>query len=94
MSRHAEKRGFDYCDETCPAVSKATSEFVDNEFDKFIERVKKVGSYKLRNALTQACEDLISAEKEVEELKAELASRDDVIADLREYVKELQREAA
>lgn len=94
MSRDADKRSFAYCGETCPAVGKTTSAFLDDEFDKFVERVKSVSAYKLREALTEACSDLIAAEEQVAELKAELERRDDVIADLQQYVKDLQQEAA
>ena len=52
MSRHnaATRRSLDYCPETCPAVDAA------------MERAKEVGTYRLREALTQACQDLIDAE--------------------------------
>jgi len=92
MSRDAEKRGFGYCDETCPAVGKTTSDFLDGEFDKFIERVKEVSAYKLREGLNEACADLISAESEIKELKAEIERQRDVIEDLKQYVAELRQQ--
>lgn len=63
MSRHrdAQRRSLDYCPETCPAVDAA------------LEKIKEVGTYKMREALNQACQDLIDAERRIEELEAERA---------------------
>lgn len=72
MSRHnaATRRSLDYCPETCPAVDAA------------MERAKEVGTYRLREALTQACQDLIDAEDRIANLEAEVARLNDIIADL------------
>lgn len=72
MSRHndATRRSLDYCPETCPAVDAA------------MEKAKEVGTYKLREALTQACRDLIDAEYHIADLEAEVARLNDIIADL------------
>ncbi len=72
MSRNqeAKRRSLDYCNETCPAVDAA------------LEKVKEVGTYRLREALDSACADLIAAEERIEELEAELADAKDRIADL------------
>ena len=72
MSRHndATRRSLDYCAETCPAVDAA------------MEKAKEVGTYRLREALTQACRDLIDAEERIAELEAERADLLDQIADL------------
>ena len=94
MSRYAEKRSFDYCKETCPEVGKVVNAFVDEEFDKFIERIKDVTSHKMREALTEACHDLINAEAEIEDLKRQIAQKDDVIDDLQRSIRELERAAA
>lgn len=94
MSRYADKRSFDYCKETCPEVSRVVGDFLDGEFDKFIEKVKEVSSYKMREALTSACSDLIAAESEIEDLKRQLAQKDNEIHDLRRQVRDLEREAA
>lgn len=72
MSRRndATRRSLDYCPETCPAVDAA------------MEKAKEVGTYKLREALTQACHDLIDAEDRIADLEAEVARLNDIIADL------------
>lgn len=72
MSHHnaATRRSLDYCPETCPAVDAA------------MERAKEVGTYRLREALTQACQDLIDAEDRIADLEAEVARLNDVITDL------------
>lgn len=72
MSRHrdAQRLSLDYCPETCPAVDAA------------LERVKEVGTYKMREALNQACQDLIDAEARIAELEAERADLLDKIDDL------------
>lgn len=72
MGRHnaATRRSLDYCPETCPAVDAA------------LENIKEVGTYKLREALTQACQDLIDAEDRIADLEAEVARLNDVITDL------------
>lgn len=72
MSRHnaAIRRSLDYCPETCPAVDAA------------MERAKEVGTYRMREALTQACSDLIDAEDRIANLEAEVERLNDIIADL------------
>lgn len=72
MSRHndATRRSLDYCAETCPAVDAA------------LEKVKEVGTYKLRSALDQACQDLIEAEERIAELEAEVSRLNDQIDSL------------
>lgn len=90
MATSPEKLSFGYCDETCPAVNRVVNDFVSGELERFIERVKEVSSYKLREALVSACEDLQQAEREIQELKAEIDSKDDVIAALRDEILELR----
>ncbi|MNM06959.1 hypothetical protein D3C81_169900 [compost metagenome] len=85
MSRYAEKRSFSYCKETCPDV--------DSVFSDFLEEVKRVGTNKLRDALTEASSDLIDAEAEVEDLKRQLSAKDDEISDLLQQIRELEKES-
>lgn len=94
MATSADKRSFAYCDETCPDVSRECSKFVDAEFDQFIERVKSVSAYRLRSALTEACQDLIAAESEVEDLKRQVDSLTSQLADAKWEIKELEKETA
>lgn len=92
MSRDADKRSFSYCRETCPDVSRECNEFVNAEFDQFIERVKAASAYKLRSALAEACQDLIEAESRIEELEKEVSLLNDQLADARQEIKELEKE--
>lgn len=86
MSRHADKRSFGYCAETCPDVERV--------FSDFLEEVKRVGTHKLRDALTEASSDLIDAEAEIEDLKRQLSAKDDEISNLRQQIRELEEESA
>lgn len=72
MSRHrdAQRRSLDYCPETCPAVDDA------------LEKIKEAGTYKMREALNRACQDLIDAEDRIADLEAERADLLDQIAAL------------
>lgn len=94
MSRYAEKRSYDYCPETCPQVGRVLGDFVDGELDRFIERIKDVTSHKMREALTEFCSDLIAAEEEIADLKRQIASKDDEINDLNNYIRDLDKENA
>ena len=89
MSRQHEKRSYEYCPETCPAVSEVAS-----EFESLVERIKEVSSYKLREALVAACRDLSEAESEVEDLKQQVAQCNYEIADLRSQLREMEAEAS
>lgn len=90
MATSPEKLAFGYCDETCPAVNRVVSDFVSDGLERFIERVKEVSSYKLREALVSACEDLQQAETNIEELNAEIDKKDEVIAALESEIRELR----
>jgi len=90
MATSPEKLSFGYCDETCPAVNRVVNDFVSGELERFIERVKEVSSYKLREALVSACEDLQQAETNIEELNAEIDKKDEVIAALESEIRELR----
>lgn len=105
MSRDAERRGFDFCGETCPAVAQVFSEWLNDHgdsippmlhapLDELIERVKEAGTYKLRAALTEACGELLQAEGRVEELEREVARLRDQVEDLESELLEAGEAAA
>jgi len=105
MSRDAERRGFYFCGETCPAVAQVFSEWfndhresippmLDAPLDELIERVKEVGTYKLRDALTEACGELLQAEDRVEDLEREVARLRDQVEDLESELREAREAAA
>jgi len=105
MSRDAERRGFDFCGETCPAVAQVFSEWFNDHresippmlhapLDELIERVKEVGTYKLRDALTEACGELLQAEGRVEDLEREVERLRGQVEELESELREAHEAAA
>ncbi|MHC9085381.1 hypothetical protein ACYX7E_10120 [Luteimonas sp. RIT-PG2_3] len=94
MASAAEKLSFQYQAETCPEVANVVSEFVCNELDDFIDRLKRASAYKLRGALESACGDLLESREEIDRLKDEVETLKDTIDDLRSQIRELEREVA
>lgn len=105
MSRDAERKGFDFCGETCPAVGQAFSEWFNDHresippilhapLDELIERVKEVGTYKLRDALTEACGELLQAEGRVEDLEREVERLRGQVEELESELREAHEAAA
>lgn len=91
MGRDADRRSFSYIGETCPSVRRIEEDFTD-ELSAFVERVKEASSYKLREALTQACSDLIDTEEEVNRLRDERDRLQDEVSALRSRIAELEIE--
>lgn len=78
MSREATKRSFQYCAETCP------------DFDRLVDKIKDATTNKLREALANACQDLIDAEEEADRLRDEIRERDELIENLKDEIGDLQ----
>lgn len=105
MSRDAERRGFYFCGETCPAVGRVFSEWVCDHRDsippmlhapleELIEGVKEVGTYQLRAALTEACRELLQAEGRVEDLEREIERLRGQVEELESELREAHEAAA
>lgn len=103
MSRHAQRDSFSRCPETCPAVDKAAYEWMqsvgheipawlEESLQEMVDDTKTVGTNKLRNALTEACSDLIEAQDEAEELKRQVRDHESTIDELRSQIRSLERE--
>ena len=84
----ATREAMNRCGETCPAVDSAFQDLVDateglvspallNEFGDQMriccERVKEKGTTVLRDALIEACGDLLDAEARISRLEHELS---------------------
>lgn len=85
--RDSERESFRRCGETCPDVEDAFTEALTkirklvpeklhDELASLIEdcmgNVKKYGTYALREALTDACEELSTMEDNIEDLEKEV----------------------
>ncbi|HDS1221721.1 TPA: hypothetical protein QEF96_000384 [Stenotrophomonas maltophilia] len=97
------RRSFGYCGETCPAVDEAfviaegrISKLVPDcllsdlsaELAKVREAVKNVGTEKMRDALGDACADLIAAEQKAEEAEGRIAELERELEELRREIRE------
>lgn len=102
----SDRRARDYCEETCPAVDSVLQDFiatyedllppkvVDLLRDELVESFKKVATLRLRDALVLACDDLIDAERDCDDLRKEIDQHERTIADLRDEVRSMERELA
>jgi polyhydroxyalkanoate synthesis regulator phasin len=106
-SLHQEARA--YCPETCPDVDRAFSnawdslrEYINRDdesaarsfMDALCEKVKEVGTEKLRDALCSAISDRIDAERERDEAQDRVRELESEVDDLRSDVSSLERELA
>lgn len=97
------RRSFGYCGETCPAVDEAfviaegrISKLVPDclhsdlsaELTQTRDAVKGFGTEKMRDALTDACADLIEAEQRAEEAERRVAELEQELDELRREIRE------
>lgn len=105
MNRYALRESFSRCPETCPAVDKAAYEWMqsvghdiplwlENSLQEMVDSTKAVGTNRLRDALTEACSDLIECHEEIESLKRQVQDHEAMVADLASQVRNLERELA
>lgn len=103
MSRHAQRESYSRCPETCPAVDKVAFEWMQNvdheipawledSLQNMVDSTKLVGTNKLRDALTEACSDLLECHEEIESLKRQLQDHEATVDELRSQVRSLERE--
>ena len=103
MSRHAQRESFSRCPETCPAVDRVANEWLasinedvpawlEDSVRQMVDDTKEVGTSKLRDALTEACAELLEAQGECEDLRREIRDNEATIEDLRSQVRSLERE--
>jgi molecular chaperone GrpE (heat shock protein) len=105
----AERESLQRCDHTCPAVdhefnrlwddihdlvAKSNHDEVGREIERCSERVKEVGTEKLRAVLIEACEELLEARTEIEELRLQLDRVNDALAEANAEIAELSRAEA
>ena len=105
--RQLMREVFGYCGETCPQVEAAFQEaFMEIEpllepaqagqvskiLDRLLERVKDVGTLRLRDALTSADTDKSQLENELEDAKDEVRRLESLNDSLENEVASLERQ--
>ncbi|KRG69143.1 hypothetical protein [Pseudoxanthomonas dokdonensis] len=82
MSKSGLKASFSRCPETCPEVDRIMSEAV--------EEIKRRGTERLREALTDACEELEEMESRLNEANDKISKLEDEVSDLKGAIREIE----
>lgn len=100
-SREAQRESYNRCDETCPAVDRAIEPVRDmahtgngcdaSDIDRMIETIKQIGTGKLRDALTECCEELLEERRKCEELQEKVKDLERQVEDLGYELKDVQQ---
>jgi len=105
--RQLMREVFGYCAETCPEVEAAFHEAITDieplldalqagqvikVLDRLLERVKDVGTLKLRDALTSAVSDKSRLEDELEDSKAEVSRLESRVDSLENEIASLEHQ--
>jgi predicted nuclease with TOPRIM domain len=109
MNRELEREVFGYCAETCPQVEGAFADVWDDlkpliaptlqdeaerMFDGLLDKVKEVGTEKLREALRRAVDDKRDVERERDDLQKQVNDLKQQVDDLQHDVGTLEHELA